>query len=126
MLLTLEDLQDGYCHIFAIALHLQYGYEIEVILEERLICSEIVPLRIGIGLVHAYCLHPHFNVIDARGRREREQVHSEYKPLSENPFIQKINAEDLWFLIETEPFPTLQTPCIINTLKLLTEAHHGI
>lgn len=126
MSLTLEDFQDGYCHIFAIALHLEYGYEIEVILEERLICSEIAPLRMGIGLLHAYCLYSDFDVIDAKGRREREQVHSEYKPLSDNPFVQKMTAKDLWSMIETEPFPTLQSPCIVNALELLTEVHHGV
>lgn len=126
MLFSIEDFQDGYCHIFAIALHLQYGYEIEVILEERPICSETIALRMGIGLVHAYCLHHSYDVIDAKGRREREQVHAEYRPLSENSFVQKMTAEDLWSMIETEPFPTLQTPCIVNALELLTEAHHGV
>lgn len=122
-MLTIESYQDGYCHVFAVAVHLKFGYPIECVFETRYLPEKH---GLGRGLLHAYCLHPDGDVIDAKGKREREQVHAEYKPLSENSFVQKMTAKDLWSMIETEPFPTLQTPCVVNALELLTEAHHGV
>lgn len=121
-MLTIESYQDGYCHVFAVAVHLKFGYPIECVFETRYLPEKH---GLGRGLLHAYCLHPDGDVIDAKGKREREQVHAEYKPCSLTPYEELIDPKELWEMIEKSSFPNIDTPSIVEALLFIPETYQG-
>ena len=60
--LTMEDFLHGFCHIFALRLHNEYGYKIENLYGEN-----------G-NLIHSYCRTPDGGYVDIRGVSYDPQV----------------------------------------------------
>lgn len=60
----MNDYMQGRCHIFALALHLELGYQIEMMWDDNRIYF-FEPN--GKGLEHAYCVKDDGDLVDIRG-----------------------------------------------------------
>lgn len=92
-----NDYIEGRCHIFALALHLELGYPIEMMWDDdRLYWSQ----PNGKGLEHAYCIKENGDLVDIRGIFTKKEIEQEW--FCNQRRYEKYTIEQLYKDIDSE------------------------
>lgn len=108
----MADYIHGRCHLFAQALHQEFGYEMECLWDDDFWFDGADGP--SVVLVHAYCITPDGTRVDARGLVTKEIIEREYDCNSH--FYEKISFEQMKTAIKKRQFCAQDK----NELKAIT------
>lgn len=89
----LEDYLHGQCHVFALALHLEFGFPMVYSIDEYDLERECEVL------IHAFCLHGHY-AVDVRGYMHSDDILDDFDYNS--PYNTEVSVEDLPIFLKRE------------------------
>lgn len=90
--MNIEQYLHGDCHIFAMALHLEFGYQIQLAIDKFDLDTE------SEVLIHAYCVHQE-KAIHASGKVDLEKILDDYDYNDE--YFVNVSKEVLENLVNT-------------------------